>query len=207
MSVDNLELIKHLLVFDNENEFYYLQILQRKSDNAELGSNSRVVKNYYITSYEHLVSIYEEIKSLCEIFGARACLRLNRRSFEQVAFKSLENIANSFQTRNYKHISKQYDRACGLLNIERVKRWIVDIDKPHLEYIDAIIHAIDMCEPDGHKLLVVVPSKTGKHLITTPFNVIQFKQQLSLILEHKHQLTDELLLDIHKDNPTNLYIH
>jgi hypothetical protein len=31
--IDNLELIKPLLSFEDENDFYYLQILKRKKDN------------------------------------------------------------------------------------------------------------------------------------------------------------------------------
>ena len=102
-SVDCLDLITDLLVFESEDDFYFLQILQRKKENAELGSNSRVIKNYYIKSVQHLLDRYGEIKSLCDLFNARASLRLNKRSFEKVGFKSLENIANTMQNREYKH--------------------------------------------------------------------------------------------------------
>ena len=44
-SVDCLDLVKDLLVFESEDDFYFLQILQRKKENALLGSNSRVIKN------------------------------------------------------------------------------------------------------------------------------------------------------------------
>ena len=36
-SVDCLDLITDLLVFESEDDFYFLQILQRKKENAELG--------------------------------------------------------------------------------------------------------------------------------------------------------------------------
>jgi len=52
--IDNLDKIKPLLNFESEDDFYYLQILQRKKENPELGSNSRVIKNYYIKSVEEL---------------------------------------------------------------------------------------------------------------------------------------------------------
>jgi hypothetical protein len=38
--VDNFEIIKSLLQFDSEDDFYHLQILKRKKENPELGSNS-----------------------------------------------------------------------------------------------------------------------------------------------------------------------
>jgi len=203
-SVDCLDLITDLLVFESEDDFYFLQILQRKKENAELGSNSRVIKNYYIKSVQHLLDRYDEIKALCNLFNARASLRLNKRSFEKVGFKSLENIANTMQHREYKHLMKSYDRACGLLNNEKTKKWIVDIDKDEVIWLEQILNAIQPCEPLGNKILKQLPTKSGIHLITTPFNVMQFKDNFKKELEAYKM--GEINIDIHKDNPINLYV-
>ena len=48
--INNLKIIKSLLTFESKDDFYYLQILQRKKENPQLGSNRRVIKNYYINS-------------------------------------------------------------------------------------------------------------------------------------------------------------
>jgi len=202
--IDNLEKVLPFLQFDSEDDFYYLQILQRKKENPELGSNSRVIKNYYIRSQQHLLDRYEEIKTLCRVFNARASIRLNKRSFEKVGFKALENIANTMQNREYKHLVKSYDRACGLLNNEKVKRWIVDIDKDEVIWLEQIINAIQPCEPSGNKILAQIPSKSGIHLITKPFNVQQFKDYFTDDLSAYGM--DYIDLEIHKDNPTNLYL-
>lgn len=190
--MDNLKLILPFLQFDSEDDFYYLQILQRKKENPQLGSNSRVIKNYYITSQQYLLDRYEEIKSLCNLFNARASIRLNRRSFEKVGFKALENIANTMQNREYKHLMKSYDRACGLLNNEKIKRWILDVDDKDKNLIE-ITGFIGEIEPIGNKILEVIPSKNGYHIITTPFNLESFKKKY-------------LDIEVHKDNPTNLYL-
>jgi hypothetical protein len=192
--VDNLEKILPFLKFDSDDDFYYLQILQRKKENPQLGSNSRVIKNYYITSVEQLERRYPEIKEICTLFNARASLRLNRRSFERVGFKALENMANTMQNREYKFLGKSYDRACGLLSNEKEKRWILDLDfvpyvGEHLDIKD-FIHDI---EPIGDKVLAFIPSKSGMHVITRPFNLMTFKEEFPHI-------------DVHKDNPTNLFI-
>ena len=57
--IDNFNQISGLLKFDNENEFYFLQIIQRKKDHKEgqiLGSDnsSRLIRAYYIYSVEQL---------------------------------------------------------------------------------------------------------------------------------------------------------
>lgn len=196
--IDNLELIKPLLEFKSPDDFYYLQILQRKKENSELGSNSRVIKNYYIKSIEHLELRYQEIKDLCILFNARASIRLNRRSFEKVAFKTLQNIANSMSNKEYSFINKSYDRACGLGHNDKNKSWIIDIDKNELPFVDLIIESFQIVEPIGDKLIIKIPSKTGIHLITKPFNVLEFTNNLK-----KHV---DIHLDIQKDNPTNLFI-
>ena len=104
--IDVFDNIKDLLTFENDDDFYYLQILQRKKENPHLGSNSRVIKNYYINNLEYLESRYDEIKELCNQFNARAALRLNKRSKRKVAFKTMQNMANSMMNEEYSFIKK-----------------------------------------------------------------------------------------------------
>jgi hypothetical protein len=192
--IDVFEQIKELLVFDSSDDFYYLQILQRKKDNPGIGSNSRAIKNYYIGSIEYLERRYDEIKALCNQFNARAMLRLNKRSYSKVAFKTMQNIANSMANGEYSFIKKSYDRACGNGHSDKTKKWIIDIDgEVNDERLSDMIHFIEGCRPDGNKLVAKLPTKNGIHLITTPFDLQDFKNKYPEI-------------DIHKDNPINLYV-
>lgn len=195
--VDNTELIRPLLKFDDEDLFYFLQILQRAKENKDLGRNSRVIKNYYISTLEDFDKRLDEIKKLCDLFNARAAIRLNRRSFKNVAFQSMVNIANTLCNGEFKHVKSQYIKACGKCNSEKEKTWIIDLDGDEdlgqSSYISSFINVI---LPVGDKVKAKIPSKDGLHLITSPFNVEEFRDQGSLFKE----------IDIHKDNPTNLYI-
>lgn len=56
-------------------------------------------------------------------------------------------------------------------------------------YIEIEINTI---EPKGDKILAVIPTLNGVHLITKPFNLQKFKELYPLI-------------DVHKNNPTLLY--
>lgn len=192
--IDNIELIKPFLKFESVDDFYYLQILQRKKENSELGSKSRVIKNYYIKSVKELEDKYEEIKKLCIFFNARASIRLNKRSFEKIAFQSLTNISNVLSNREYRFVNKCYDKACGTEHNDKNKKWILDIDKDSTITIIDIKKALANIQPlDSKKLIALIPSRTGYHVITSPFNVMEFNKFISGI-------------DIHKDNPTNLFI-
>ena len=195
--VDNIELIKPLLNFEDKNDFYYLQILQRKKENPELGANSRVIKNYYINSINDLENKYTEIKKLCDFFNARASIRLNKRNYEKVAFKTMINISNNMINKDYYNIKNSYDRAIGQNSNDKNKKWIIDIDNDEVSPL-MLSYINYNCEPiskslEESKIYIIIKSKNGFHIITKPFNLKDFRKKYSNI-------------DIHKDNPTNLYI-
>ena len=174
--------------------FIIFKYFKEKKENPQIGSNSRVIKNYYIKSEEYLIKHYDEIKKLCEVFNARASIRLNKRSFEKVGFKAMVNIANTMGNKEYEFLKASYDRACGLGHNDSEKKWILDIDGI-LTYneIFKIEEVIERSEPSDKKIIVYLPSKSGLHLITKPFDLREFT---TLYPE----------IEIHKDNPTNLYI-
>ncbi len=48
MAIDNFDNIIPLMKFRTKDDFYYIQILQRKKEVDTISSNSNVVKNCYI---------------------------------------------------------------------------------------------------------------------------------------------------------------
>lgn len=190
--VNNFKLIVPLLDFKTEDDFYYLQILQRKKENEEIGSNSHVVRNYYIKSVDHLLKYEKEIINICNVFNARAMFRLNKRSFEKTAYKCMVNLANTISNREFAFCNKSYDKATGQGHNEKNPYWIIDIDGGRVP-LSMIGFINDKCEPEGFKTILSIPSKSGCHLITHPFNVQTFKEKYPNI-------------EVQKDNPTNLYV-
>ena len=188
MAIDNISHIIPFLKFESEDDFYYLQILQRKKENETLNSNSRVIKNYYIKSVDYLVDKYEEIKILCKVFNARASIRLNKRSFRKVAFKAMELTCNTLSNQTYGFVCKSYDRASAQTHNDHKKKWILDVDSTIIDK-DLIPHINDL----KGTILSVLESRSGFHIITNPFRLDTFKERFPDI-------------EVHKDNPTNLYI-
>ena len=194
MSIDNIEKILPLISFNTDDDFYYLQVMQRRKEHADLSKNSRVIKNYYIRNLDYLLKRYDTIKDMCDYFGARACLRLNKRSFKKVAFRTMQNIVAQMMQDDFMSARQAFSKACGQCHNDKNKKWIVDIDTHDIMVRDMIIDIINKdCQPEGDKIITVIPSKNGCHLITSPFNMKQFKDIQSGI-------------DVQKDNPTNLYI-
>jgi hypothetical protein len=204
--INNLEIIKPLLTFPKPGDsFYFLQILQRKKDHPgkRLGgsnNNSRLIKAYYIKSVEHLDDVWEEITTLCNVFNARAGVNLNPRSFEKAAYDMNIKIAHQMKNREFEGMRKSYDSVCGEYHAEMDKRWIVDIDTKDLGWLMQYRYTINMLHDQGnsqsgknYKILAEVPSRSGFHIITQPFNLANFA-------------ADHPGIEVHKNNPTNLYI-
>lgn len=192
--VDNFEQIKGLLIFDTPDDFYFAQIIQRKKENPQVGSNSHVVKTYYIKSAQDLDFYKGEMICLAEYHNARVCINLNRRSFENIAFQTLKKVSDIIMNKDYKSVRKAYNSVCGGYSNEAnsSKKWIIDIDEKGRKSND-IIKLIDSCRPEGSKFVDVIETKNGYHIIVNPFDIQEFKKHYQDI-------------DIHKDNPTIIYI-
>jgi len=199
--INNKELIKPLLEFPHKDIFYFIQVLQRKKDHKGevLGgsnNNSRLIKAYFITSLEKLEKQWDEMVKLAEVFDARVMINLNPRNFRKAGFHLLQKIANSMSNDDFYNLHKAYTSVCGEYHSEIDKRWLIDLDKNQLHLKDEIsqyIHLSQLESPTNYKILSYIPSKSGIHIITNPFNLSAF------LLEFPD-------VEIHKNNPTNLYI-
>jgi len=199
--IDNFDIIIPLLEFDESkewDEFYFVQILQRKKDNPNgvKGSNnsSRLIKAYYIDSVQKLINLKPEMVGLANFFGARVGINLNKRSYYKTAFNTLKHIAEQMHNKNFKKVHRAWNTACGVHN-GGDKIWILDIDHKDLDIIKDIEQFVNKQQPIGKsKILSLIPSKSGYHLITTGFDTRKFRNSIYSDVE------------IHKNNPTNLYI-
>lgn len=207
--IDNFKQIESLLKFDNENQFYFLQIIQRKKDFKDtdtilyLGTNNtnRLIKAYYIYSLEQLEKYKSEIIALCTLFKARAGISLNRRDSRVISLEMMKLLADNIKNNHFNQLSKLYNTVCGQYHQEKDKIWILDIDYfmgYYSEFIDKplrvkLVTQLYDIEPKGSKIIANIPSKSGYHLITRSFNSQKFSQMYPKI-------------EIHKNNPTNLYI-
>ena len=197
--VNNFEHIKPLLSFPNEDTFYFLQIIQRKKDFKKgqisgANNNSRLIKAYFVKSIEYLESKEEEIIGLCKLLNARAMVHLQPRSFERIAFQTLKQTTDNIINGNFDKVHKVFTSACGKFGIGE-KKWIIDLDGEESSelYMSFVVETIDFLRPAGGKVIATLPSKNGKHLITSPFELNKFKERFPKI-------------DVHKNNPVNLYI-
>lgn len=197
--VDNFELIESLLDFSNEHdEFYFVQVIQRKKDHKEsnrrLGRNNsaRLIKAFYINNKQKWDEYKDEIIELCKLFNARAGINLNRRSHKMVSLEMMEQLAHNIKSENY-YQGGLFNNVCGQVRGSD-RTWIIDIDNDDMAYVQHIRESLKLYRPyDEDKVIATVPTKSGIHLITNPFDLMNFGK-------------DFPELEVHKNNPTNLYI-
>ena len=206
--VDNFKLIRDYLKFESEDDFYFLQILQRKKDGPGLngvkvtGTNnkSRAIKTYCISSVEYLDKIEREVKHLCDYFNARAMIILSRRSYEQTALLEMVQVSNMIMSGQYMNVKSAYNSSCAKSK-SLDKYFLIDIDEEDLAHKELIKNYIqNEARNDevnyGERILLELPTKHGYHLITTPFDV---RGLLKVYPKEKQEF-------VHKDGPTILYV-
>jgi hypothetical protein len=192
---NNVDIIKSLLKFDIPDHFYFLQIIVRNKENPKIGSNNYVLKNYFIYNMEYLEKQLPQIIKICDDNNARAYLRLNRRSARTVALQTLKEISRLICEEVYPCVKDAYLSCAGKYHNEPDKTWLVDIDTNDDIVISELAKIIIYLQAETHckiKMPIFIPTKSGVHLITSPFRLDKFTEMLPNI-------------DVHKDNPTLLY--
>ena len=191
--INNFEIIKPLLYFSNDDIYYHLQILRRGKDHPDMSAANRVIKSYFICSLESLDYVEEEIKKLCEFFGARAYINLAPKSIKKTTMLQLKYLAQRAYEGDFKKIWKAWNTCAGEIKGEE-SRWVIDVDSLSSVIVKDVINCIHKIQPENYdKVKAVIPTKNGFHIISEPFNLQQFKEIYPDIA-------------VHKNNPTILYI-
>jgi hypothetical protein len=173
---DNFEQITKYLNFGSSDDFYYCSIIKRRKENPDLKTNNYMVKSYTITSIDYLENKKEEIITLCKLHNARAYINLNKRSFEVCAHKSLKKLTDVLLSKSYVSATRVFDSVASKHSSDKEKKWLIEHD----------------CNPYGDKVIGVVRTVNGCHLITKPFKIDEFRVNYPDV-------------EIKKNSPTLLY--
>jgi len=192
--INNIELIKPLLNFTDDGDFYMLYVFKRKKDQPEGERDNhqsvRTIKTYCVDSIEYLEKRYDEIKQLCEMFKARAYIHVQKQNHKDVSLDMMVSLAE--RIKNGQHIQKGlFDSVVGQIKTNE-KRWIVDLDTQDEDEVVRMTKVINITRPEGDKVKCIIPTKNGYHFITDRFDVLQFSNVYPDV-------------DIQKKNPTLLY--
>lgn len=195
---DNFKLIKEFIQsqwrdksllssqFDDFTDaFYMVEIIGRTKDNARIIAGNHKFKTYYIRTMEDFDKYENEIKLLCDTLNMRAYISINHKSMKHVTLNVMAEYADRIAHDDFNKPYSIFD-SCAAKFVDRsIQLWIVDVDKEDADHynlnapitvddlVEDYIKIIESCEPKK-KIVTVIPTKSGKHIITHPFNIIQF---------------------------------
>lgn len=208
MPVDNFDRVAQLLPASEEpDKFYFLQLIRRRKENPTLPVNSTVLLSKCITSGTDLLERKDTIVSICDAMQARACIRLNRRSYRKVAFDTALKLLDHVKSGSVAASKHAFESIAGQLSDADSKLWVLDVDGAVIEddyVVDFLTASIARQRPDPQqdKVVALIPSKTGFHIISKPFDVKSFETFTTLLATQCRGVE----VTVHKDNPTNVYI-
>ena len=197
-STNNIERFRNIIASNPPtlDEYYFVQIIKRKKDGHDANGNNlnRCVKYYNIKSLEDFDNVKDEIVSICEALNTRAYIYYSKKSFKETAKLMLKRVTDNIISENYIGMKASHQACCSEC-VPKEKTYLIDVDTKDTTVMDIINKCLDQCEPyEKNKVVDIIPSKSGFHIITIPFNVAKFR---TLYKED---------IDIHKNSPTILYV-
>lgn len=210
--VDNFDNIKRFVDTLNDDEYMNIMVCARHKDNPD--NVDRCINNYYITSWDQLMKLKDEIINMCNMFEARAYININNKRISDLQNSMLCIIANNIKNENNMKPWQVVNKANG--DVKPVnKRWLVDLDKEYLDDEDNIINLIynllvdkeaqryrkefpkftnefsyncgkAVIDQNYKDYIYEITSVTGKHIIVRPFNLEKFKKHYPNIDIHKN---------------------
>lgn len=187
----------------NLDKYYVIELMRRGKDNPDLPAANYHFKNYYIYSWRDLDKYEDEIKNICTLLNLRAYCSVNYKLMSQVSLDTLAESARRIAAHDYKKFYNIFESCSGKFVDNKNNLWVVDVDNINLSdekdlcKITILSDFINNME-SGHKVnvLYTMPTKSGVHLMTHPFNLQRFNQEWNKAL---------LSVDIKKNHLTLLY--
>jgi len=172
--------------------FFEVMLVRRGKDHPNLPAANYTFKSYYIDSIEKFDYFKDEMIKCCEMFGLRAYVSVNVKSKKEYskmcAFKFNQNILNN----EYKKPWRVGDHVFGKITAKNDNTWLVDVDEVNLndsddlEFISSIISVINSCNSKYDPVVInQIPTRSGLHILTRPFNVKQFEEKYLRLSSNK----------------------
>lgn len=185
--------------------YYVIELVRRGKDCPDLPAANYHFKNYYIDTLTKYDKVQDEIRLLCRTLRLRAYVSVCRKSFRRVTMNTIAEMARRASLEDFRRPYAIFESCSGKDVGTDDKHWVVDIDDcmfnthPSVQKRARIIRIVNECEPKGDKIEMMLPTRTGTHLITRPFNLKQFHCLC------KEELEEEEIPDVKKNHLTLLF--
>lgn len=179
-------------------KYYVIELMRRGKDNPNMPAANYHFRNYYIYSWHDLEKYEQEIKDICTLLKMRAYCSVNYKLMSQVALDTVAESARRIAAHDFKKFYNIFESASGKFVDRSNSIWVVDVDNVDKHFpLESLITYINSME-SGYKqnVIYIMPTKSGLHLITHPFNLQKFNESWN---------TSLAAIDIKKNHLTLLY--
>lgn len=168
---------------DFTDAFYAVEIIGRRKDGATI--EARKFKTYFIKNIEDLDRYETEIKTICDTLQMRAYISVNNKSWRHVTLNTMAEYADRIAHDNYDKPQSVFESCVGKFVDRSAQLWVIDVDKEDAEFHNMSVDNLaeyyakiieKECSP-RKPIVTVIPTKTGKHIICHPFNVVEFSNK------------------------------
>lgn len=213
MEIDNFDIFRSHLSFREKTDRYIVHIMRRPKDlksipeMAAIGANEhqRLLRTYYIDSLEYFDKKINAIKELCKTNRARAYILPQVRNNYECLLSLGEKVLETIRLGNFSVKPEHLLRSAYCeYHKSRDKQWILDLDDDcMIEYIysqnfggnslhtkqwsveqvlELVKKNLVACGKDPN-CAYVVKTKSGHHIITSPFNLQTAEKECNLMFE------------------------
>lgn len=195
---DNFDVIRNYVAelgipqkYDTRCDLYFdIQLIRRGKDHPGLPAANYTFKTYYIDCLDNFDKYKEEIIKCCEMFGLRAYVAVNVKSKYKACLETIQKYAYNLNNGESRKPWRVFASVCGGQDGEE-KRWVVDCDdcenlKDFVSVTEQIIRSCDSKYEDP--IVITIPTRSGYHIITHPFNVQKFNELFTHTLYEKPEI-------------------
>ena len=181
---DNFALYRNFMQLpetEGGDAYYVIELIRRGKDHPDLPAANYHFKNYYIDTLQKYDRVQDEIRTICRTLHLRAYVSVNRKSFRRVSMNTVATLAGRLAQDDFRRPYAIFDSCSGMDVSPDDRLFIVDIDEDAFREIPKcgplwlrVQEHINACSPEGDKVRLIVPTRSGIHIICKPFNRIQF---------------------------------
>ncbi len=179
--VNNFENFREIINLTEPGDFYYINAIIRRKDHPDLSKSEKCIDSFYIYSldeYDHLVP---KMIEKAEKEGARIYVRVNKRNDKKVALQYIAELARRISEEDYAGVRKIYTSICGKYGSEKDRKiFLVDVDVSDPFFLIEVakyIRDLRIKNNMEEKVHTHLKTRNGYHILTSPFNINEFKKK------------------------------
>lgn len=171
-NINNFDIFEKYIKNIENNEYINISIITRNKD----GDNScnRYIKTYFITSLDYYNFVKDEIIKICDVLCARAYISIAPKNYNNLTKELNLEIATRLYNNEIGKIHRIIDKCASIVK-PKFKYFILDFDYNYVNDNERYNNLLNYLK-DIKIYEKKIPTKNGCHIITEPFNVVEFRK-------------------------------